>query len=915
MTQVSKAVEGARKVAVAGLTDAELLSCFLEHRDEAAFAALVQRHGPMVWNACRRLLNEHDAEDAFQVVFLVLFRRAASIMPRKMLANWLYGVAHQTSLHVRRTTARRRTRERQVVMAEPAMKETDALLELRGVLDVELSRLPDRYRAVIVLCDLEGKTQKEAARQLGRPEGTVAGQLARGRAMLARRLARRGLGTSGGAVTAMLSQQASAVPTSVVTSTIHGIAMQAVPAKIVGLADGVIKAMLLTKLKAALAIVLMLGFMTTGATLACRTTGQEGKNPAVEKSVEQEAFTAWGNKVGGLQAGLSIINRDEIQTGGKATAVVKLRNVSNKAITASVWPLWLPGPQVVDSQGKQVRATRAPHPLFEIIPTKITLQPGQIVEVAKSTIFVAGVEDEDQPVPEGVVDQFTIYVRPGTFKAKFAGFLQGQPALATGEVEFNVKDAVELTAWGKEVGGLQAGLGYLPGQKRAYHTLENVKLVVRVRNLSKEIAKFKYLRQFFIETPPTVTDGNGKPVQLPHTTAFGQHFPAEVNLAPGKEIELYELEFKLGPASEIGNNRGIGVPRLSTLYGTGKFAIQYDRAGGPSSGNPAFQDPILSKLATGKLELLVRDAEMREDDTAWGKQAGGLQAGLTLHPEQRVFHYGDTITLTIRVRNVSKEIVKFEYLRQFLDENPPTVTDAGGKMQMQRRVLVEGSHSPVEVSLAPGQEIRLQSRMQGAELKYQLMPSDQTRPADKFQPMLVRKGKISIQFRPVLGDSSSREIKVDPALSRLATGKLEIEVEPKAQDDTTWGKEVDGLLCRLRVDKAGDVPSFTLTVRNLGKRDLQMHMAQDGCEIEFDGTWFRWLGPVSIIGGPWPAGRRYDDFEIHVSLGRRWQDSAGTSIKLTPGKHRVRVAYVTLDRTPVRAVSNPVEIEIAAPKK
>jgi RNA polymerase sigma factor (sigma-70 family) len=559
MTQVSKAVEGARKVAVAGLTDAELLSCFVDHRDEAAFAALVQRHAQMVWTVCRRLLGHQDAEDVFQAVFLVLFRRAESIKPRKLLANWLYGVAHQSTLHARRTTARRTKRERQVPdMPEAAAKDTDAQLELRGVLDAELSRLPDRYRAVIVLCELEGKTQKEVARLLGCPAGTVAGQLARGRAMLARRLRRHGLGVSGGAL-AVLAEAASAVPHSIVSCTITTIAAQAVPRSVALLAEGVIKAMLVTKLKAAFAVILLFGCIATGASVLCYATPGQGSKPLVaEKPVDEivtagpaqrEAFTAWGKEVEGLQAGLSISNRNDIQIGGKAAAVVKLRNVSNKRITASVWSFWLTGPRVVDSQGKRVRTTRAPPPAFEIIPTKITLQPGQTVEVAKSTIFVAGVEDEDQPVPEGVVDQFTIYVRPGTYKAMFASFLQGQPKLATGEVEFNVQDAEEVTAWGKEVGGLQAGLGFRPHAKRAYHWGETVTLVVRVRNVGKEKIDFPYLNQFFVEKPPTVRDGQGK--QFPSTgrTVFGIHIPVDVSLAPGKEIELYELKLQLrGPS-------------------------------------------------------------------------------------------------------------------------------------------------------------------------------------------------------------------------------------------------------------------------------------------------------------------------------------------------------------------------------
>src|SRR5919204_5156196 len=115
---MNSVIEHLRRAALrdsAGLGDRELLGCFIERHDEAAFAALVKRHGPMVWGVCRRLLSHHDAEDAFQATFLVLVRKAASIVPREMVANWLYGVAHQTALKARATAAKRRGRGREGV--------------------------------------------------------------------------------------------------------------------------------------------------------------------------------------------------------------------------------------------------------------------------------------------------------------------------------------------------------------------------------------------------------------------------------------------------------------------------------------------------------------------------------------------------------------------------------------------------------------------------------------------------------------------------------------------------------------------------------------------------------------------------------------------------------------------------------
>src|SRR6516165_5752723 len=153
----------------ARMTDGDLLERFVAARDEAAFAALVRRHGQMVWGVCRRVLAGHqDAEDAFQATFLVLVRKAASVVPREMVGNWLYGVAHQTALNARANEARRRTRERQVTqMPEPPNRDQELWQYLEPVLDQELSRLPKRYRTAIALCDLGGKTHKEVAQQLG----------------------------------------------------------------------------------------------------------------------------------------------------------------------------------------------------------------------------------------------------------------------------------------------------------------------------------------------------------------------------------------------------------------------------------------------------------------------------------------------------------------------------------------------------------------------------------------------------------------------------------------------------------------------------------------------------------------------------------------------------------------------------
>src|SRR5262245_55531521 len=182
-----------------GRTDAELLERFLARGDsdaEDAFATLVARHGPMVLGVCRRMLPaSHDAEDAFQATFLVLARRAASIVRRERVASWLHSVAVRTAQVARRRAARQRAAERRLMDAtsearwEPAEDREDLLPRL----DEELNRLPQRYRVALVACELEGKSRREAAGQLGIPEGTLSTHLARGRKLLRERLQRRGV--------------------------------------------------------------------------------------------------------------------------------------------------------------------------------------------------------------------------------------------------------------------------------------------------------------------------------------------------------------------------------------------------------------------------------------------------------------------------------------------------------------------------------------------------------------------------------------------------------------------------------------------------------------------------------------------------------------------------------------------------
>jgi RNA polymerase sigma factor (sigma-70 family) len=281
------------------LADRYLLERFVTAQDQAAFAALVQRHGPMVLGVCRRLLHDaHEAEDAFQATFLVLVHKARSISRPELLGPWLHGVAYHTAARARQA-ARRRAREREAA----AMPDDDPAVEvmwrdLHQVLDEELGRLAEKYRAPLVLFYLEGKTTEEVARQLGCPKGTVLSRLARGRDRLHNRLVRRGVVLSVGLLVGVLTEKTApaAIPAVLAVKTVKAAVLTvagqatagAIPATVAALTKGVLRAMLLSKLKVvaavALAVAVAVG-LVAGArrALADKPTASEKKEAPKEE--------------------------------------------------------------------------------------------------------------------------------------------------------------------------------------------------------------------------------------------------------------------------------------------------------------------------------------------------------------------------------------------------------------------------------------------------------------------------------------------------------------------------------------------------------------------------------------------------------------------------------------------------------
>jgi RNA polymerase sigma factor (sigma-70 family) len=310
-----------------GLTDWRLLERFLAQRDEDAFAALVRRHGSMVLAVCRRVLeNQHDAEDAFQATFLVFARKAASFPRHQLVAGWLHETAYRTSMKARTMMARRRARERrmqQAASAEVSNPECDE--DMLRILDQELSKLPEKYRMPLVLCALEGRSRKDAGHQLRITESQLSSRLAYAKKLLAQRLARRtGIGPAGAMTVLAGGAASSCVPRALVHATAkaagqfvsgHSLVAGVVSAQVLTLTEGVMKAMLLSKLKTAGAMVLavVVGLGALGSSYQPATAQSQGpRDGSAPARATRDELEELRLEVAALRKGLQV-TRDQLK--------------------------------------------------------------------------------------------------------------------------------------------------------------------------------------------------------------------------------------------------------------------------------------------------------------------------------------------------------------------------------------------------------------------------------------------------------------------------------------------------------------------------------------------------------------------------------------------------------------------------
>jgi len=434
----------------------------LDAGDQAAFTSLMKRHGRMVWEVCRRTLgDEHDAEDAFQVVFIVLAYKAGSVHRAESLGSWLHGVALRTALNAKRKAARRRKHEqRQAHSLSPKAETRIEWKEVQTLLDEEVQRLPAAYRAVFVLCCMEGKSLADAARELGKTEGAAAVALSRARKRLKQRLTERGvaLGSVLGLLALTATEATAAIPAGLFNATIRAVASalthQAVTVGVVSesvaaLAKGMIKEMphmSMTKLSL-VAVALVVTSALAGGT-AWYSGSTNAETSATSEPLEMINITradgvrgekniqriAWGKAVDGIQAGLEVTEGRVCRFGGSVKFVVWFRNVSDKPAKVTYHTDWFytSAPIVVQAD-KSVKAVMPSKPDARQLTFELTLKPDEVAPLGPPELAFVPAEDKEEVLKP------TVRGKLGAYKVHYEGLSVSHAALTTGQADILVQ--------------------------------------------------------------------------------------------------------------------------------------------------------------------------------------------------------------------------------------------------------------------------------------------------------------------------------------------------------------------------------------------------------------------------------------------------------------------------------------------
>ena len=752
-------------LADAGLTDGQLLDAYLARRDEAAFECLVWRHGPAVLGACRRLLgNQADAEDAFQATFLVLVRKAHAVRRRGTVGAWLYGVACNVARKARANAVRRRAKE---LAAERAPPPPPADPDVRPTIDAEVNRLPEKYRVPIVLCELEGQQIADAARQLGWPQGTLASRLARGRDLLARRLARRGLTAAG--------LSAAAISADNVAGALDAARGTAATAN--RLADGAVRTMALSKWKSAAAIACVAVVLIGGIAYQFRRQpGDVAKVDPPSKSSRSDPSPKTEAPPKPAKEPPTLIGRWRV-AGERPYRVLEFRELPGQGLMIAEKPNY-----DGDWFSWKIDATKEP----------------------KEIDLSARVEGKSNP-------NYGIYKLEGDRLIIYLGAplqFQGDPGTHWRPTSYDVKGDIwgryfvlerETVAWGDpQLNGLQFGLLAEPNGRRAVELGDTVSFRVLVRNTTNK----------GIDVDLPKTDGNppGWDVQVRDSLGAavrvaGPAKPEGAALAPTRVnkkmldyqvADLGPIRLTFRPAAEV--KRWPDEP-YQVPVDPGVYAVRF--AAAKTWGTEAI---------TGEVTLKV------ESTVAWGKVVNGLQFGLALGKDQSPrIHVGERARYRMFARNTTdamKSIGTLQVLHLPLYAKPAVTGSQWDTLEVKHVRGPNVSPPSPNLKVSPKDTVEL--------------------PGEFVLPFLAHgvADETNVVAKPGQWKVSVPNLDTWVAGTGYGTGELDIEIVAGdvAHVDgqrIAWGPAAEGLQFGLRPDRSeyqlGDIVKLTVHARNMSE--------------------------------------------------------------------------------------------------
>jgi RNA polymerase sigma factor (sigma-70 family) len=916
------------------LPDQELLAHFVSHRDEAAFAALVRRHGSLVLGVCRRVLrNSHDAEDACQATFLILSRKASTIRNGASLSCWLHGVAFNVAGNLKKQAARRK--ERDGLPAEISQPDTTAEVtwhEVQRLLDEELLRLPERFRLPLMLCYLEGKTRDEAAETLGWSQGTLRGRLERAREMLRSRLERKGVGLSAALLGTLFSQNAgeAALPASVAESTVRTALSAAVSARVAALAGGVTKTMFLTKLKISLGIVLVLGILGAGTVFSARV-GFGGNSPASrtvdaptaakEKSqteVEEKKEDEWGAAVEGLQLRLHFAKTKwtanevipfalDVRNKGEQTWEVSDDLTFYEVSVSGVWYISAadacsfgpPEKLKPEAEKNNWVSERLNHEWVRRGPNR---KPGEPLDLkpGKYTIKVAYRFSEKVRAVSNAVEI--------EIEGKKNAAAPAKPATARERIVVHPISVVVAP---------DGGTVAFPGSVGRNHAVKVYDAGTGKEQASLPLSDYMFHFAWSLSPDGKLFAAGGDPgYGAPTTVVWG-------DIATGKErkrltnVNVWVTCVAFSPDGKLLAAGGRNLKLWDTDTGKERATLKEENNPpfAPGQHNRFVFTPdggtLISRSDGGTIRLW--DTKTGEQITEWAAPDDELRRGFVLFPD------GKTIAAATSIREGDNRIpaVKLWDLT---------------KRKERASFRLVGDVSSMDIAVSPDGKtlatIGFEKGTDGHEGDWivRLWDTDTCKEdaafklgsADAFKRQLLR-----VTFLP--DDRLAKKTKHLGWPIRLTEFEpIDGEAPQKSEaEKKEWGDAVEGLEMRLRLPKdrwwVGEALTFELDLRNVGGKTREVSLIPFWCEIEVDGKWYngdRLLDYKSRIWTLKPGEQqnkvvsvKVDDLWVH----RKPDQKEAEPLKLSQGKHTIRVAYPFKDK--VRPVSNFVEINVEEPRK